>query len=116
MDVHCCGCHSGFLFDVMTCTCLDGEEPGLTRIAEIAMCAASDPHAAPEDYRRALRDICNLALKAEGQLAATHAAIRALPRYRASCIYAGTLVEDEAGDCVKWSALVRLLGGEKAHD
>ena len=22
MDVHCCGCHSGFLFDVMACTCL----------------------------------------------------------------------------------------------
>lgn len=22
MDVHCCGCHSGFLFDIMTCTCL----------------------------------------------------------------------------------------------
>ena len=25
MDVHCCGCHSGFLFDVQSCTCL--EEP-----------------------------------------------------------------------------------------
>lgn len=23
MDVHCCGCHSGFLFDVMACTCLN---------------------------------------------------------------------------------------------
>jgi hypothetical protein len=22
MDVHCCGCHSGFLFDVESCTCL----------------------------------------------------------------------------------------------
>ncbi len=21
-DVHCCGCHSGFLFDIMTCSCL----------------------------------------------------------------------------------------------
>lgn len=24
MDVHCCRCHSGFLFDVQSCTCLDG--------------------------------------------------------------------------------------------
>lgn len=24
-DVHCCGCHSGFLFDAMACTCLNGE-------------------------------------------------------------------------------------------
>jgi len=23
MDVHCCGCHSGFLFDIQTCTCLN---------------------------------------------------------------------------------------------
>lgn len=22
MDVHCCGCHSGFLFDIQSCTCL----------------------------------------------------------------------------------------------
>jgi hypothetical protein len=22
MDVHCCGCHSGFLFDIATCVCL----------------------------------------------------------------------------------------------
>lgn len=22
MDVHCCGCHSGFLFDVAACNCL----------------------------------------------------------------------------------------------
>jgi hypothetical protein len=21
MDVHCCGCHSGFLFDIQNCTC-----------------------------------------------------------------------------------------------
>jgi hypothetical protein len=26
MDVHCCGCHSGFLFDVQSCTCLCSEE------------------------------------------------------------------------------------------
>ena len=25
MDVHCCGCHSGFLFDSATCTCLNPE-------------------------------------------------------------------------------------------
>lgn len=24
MDVHCCGCHSGFLFDLESCTCLEG--------------------------------------------------------------------------------------------
>lgn len=22
-DVHCCGCHSGFLFDPSSCVCLD---------------------------------------------------------------------------------------------
>jgi hypothetical protein len=22
MDVHCCGCHSGFLFDIQACVCL----------------------------------------------------------------------------------------------
>ncbi len=28
-DVHCCGCHSGFLFDAMSCTCMDeGEDYG----------------------------------------------------------------------------------------
>lgn len=27
MDVHCCGCHSGFLFDSMTCTCLNRGTP-----------------------------------------------------------------------------------------
>lgn len=24
LDVHCCGCHSGFLFDPSTCVCLGG--------------------------------------------------------------------------------------------
>ena len=28
MDVHCCGCHSGFLFDIQSCTCLN--PPSLT--------------------------------------------------------------------------------------
>lgn len=23
LDVHCCGCHSGFLFEGMPCVCLD---------------------------------------------------------------------------------------------
>ncbi len=27
MDVHCCGCHSGFLFDIQSCTCLTGVRP-----------------------------------------------------------------------------------------
>lgn len=27
MDVHCCGCHGGFLFDVESCACL-GEPDG----------------------------------------------------------------------------------------
>jgi NAD-dependent SIR2 family protein deacetylase len=27
-DVHCCNCHSGFLFDVESCRCLDDYEPG----------------------------------------------------------------------------------------
>lgn len=25
MDVHCCNCHSGFLFDISICTCLKEE-------------------------------------------------------------------------------------------
>lgn len=25
MDVHCCGCHSGFLFDGASCTCLNAK-------------------------------------------------------------------------------------------
>jgi hypothetical protein len=28
MDVHCCGCHSGFLFDTQSCTCLDEKSYG----------------------------------------------------------------------------------------
>jgi hypothetical protein len=26
MDVHCCGCHGGFLFDIMTCKCWRGDD------------------------------------------------------------------------------------------
>jgi hypothetical protein len=25
-DVHCCNCHSGFLFDIETCVCVFGED------------------------------------------------------------------------------------------
>lgn len=28
MDVHCCGCHSGYLFDITQCTCLDDSQEG----------------------------------------------------------------------------------------
>jgi hypothetical protein len=34
MDVHCCGCHSGFLFDVQSCTCLN-EETKMSQIPTI---------------------------------------------------------------------------------
>lgn len=27
MDVHCCGCHSGFLFTPEECTCLNPDPP-----------------------------------------------------------------------------------------
>jgi hypothetical protein len=27
MDVHCCGCHSGFLFSLEECTCLATDDP-----------------------------------------------------------------------------------------
>jgi hypothetical protein len=26
MDVHCCNCHSGFLFDIQSCVCINGDK------------------------------------------------------------------------------------------
>jgi hypothetical protein len=55
-------------------------------------------------------------LGSAAQLAATHAAIRALPRYRISGRYGGELIKREhpSGDWVEADALARLLGDEKA--
>lgn len=34
MDVHCCGCHSGFLFDRQKCTCLNPpDDPKRIRVS-----------------------------------------------------------------------------------
>ncbi len=30
MDVHCCGCHSGFLFDSAACVCLSESKPKMS--------------------------------------------------------------------------------------
>lgn len=64
MDVHCCDCHSGFLFDAESCVCrFDTDIPAMREIARVSMTACSDPHAEPLRYRQALIDVCNLALK-----------------------------------------------------
>ncbi len=70
MDVHCCGCHSGFLFDSMSCTCLNGGTVSeeleavamLQKIAVLTMTAQSNPTAKAVVYRQALIDVCNLTL------------------------------------------------------
>jgi hypothetical protein len=37
LDVHCCGCHSGFLLDIESCTCLNEAAPVTVTIAK-AVC------------------------------------------------------------------------------
>lgn len=32
LDVHCCGCHSGFLFDSQHCTCLNPDHAGISSL------------------------------------------------------------------------------------
>ena len=34
LDVHCCGCHSGFLFDIAACHCIARGEPGPMGLVE----------------------------------------------------------------------------------
>ena len=53
MDVHCCGCHSGFLFDLESCTCLDGEDDDDTESLGLllpkAHKAIADPGRPPQE-------------------------------------------------------------------
>ncbi len=79
MDLHCCGCHSGFLFDASTCMCLKGtpmpddEIPRRARIdryvpAETAIRAAIEAvEAMPADTR--LTDAVVLLGKAKDRVA-----------------------------------------------
>lgn len=72
MDVHCCNCHSGFIFD-RDHECPEPAPPAewfkvIHAIAVEAMTAQSDPHAEAITYRKALIGICNMALKAQDAL------------------------------------------------
>ncbi len=72
MDVHCCNCHSGFIFDYRH-ECPDPAPPDvwvkvIHAIAVEAMTAQSDPNAEAQHYRKALIGICNMALKAQDVL------------------------------------------------
>jgi hypothetical protein len=65
----------------------------------------SDPR--PPEYCDLVDELEEL----KAQLAATHAAIRALPRYRVDSMFPGVAVLDTAnGTLVKFDALARLLG------
>lgn len=64
MDVHCCNCHSGFIFDLAH-ECPSSLAAVLHEIGVMAMTAQSDPYAEARTYRQALIDICNVALKAQ---------------------------------------------------
>ncbi len=64
MDVHCCNCHRGFIFD-KDHQCPPSPEDALHEIGIMAMSAQSNPRARAKVYREALIEICNYALKAQ---------------------------------------------------